>query len=125
MGMSQTLGKERISGSPVRDSSVRYEVRNGASVVTYKAENPEGWTPIMKRRFVSKPQEKGDGTRHNPVFSNNEVLRLDFAKDIRYTLRNGTPVVTFRKGMTNNSYQWSPIVPSSPIAKRTRTKFKT
>ena len=68
---------------------------------------------------------KGNGTKRNPVRSNDEVLQLCHAKEVTYAQLNGTPGLTFRSGKTMHSYQWSPIAPASPIGTSTRTKFKS
>ena len=53
-----------------------------------------------------------------------EILQLDYVKEVKYVERNRTPGLTFRRGKTNHSYQWIAIVPGSPVATRTRTKLK-
>ena len=56
--------------------------------------------------------------------SKDEILQLDYVKEVKYVERNGTPGLTFRSGKTNHSYQWIPIVPDSPVTTRTQTKLK-
>ena len=56
--------------------------------------------------------------------SKDEILQLDYVKEVKYVELNGTPGLTFRRGKTNHSYQWIPIVPGSPVATRSRTKLK-
>ena len=68
--------------------------------------------------------DNGDGSKRNPVRSKDEILKLDYAKEVKYVQWNGTPGLTFRRGKTNHSYQWIPIVLGSPVATRTRTKLK-
>ena len=52
--------------------------------------------------------DNDDGSRRNPVRSKDEILKLDYAKEVKYVQRNGTPGLTFRRGKTNHSYQWIP-----------------
>ena len=107
-------------------NSVVYEERNGVPGVKFAVETHEEWTPVTKAKEVKRPLPgKGNGTKRNPVRSKDEVLRLCHAKEVTYAQLNGTPGLTFRSGKTMHSYQWSPIAPASPIATRTRTKFKT
>ena len=76
-------------------------------------------------RYIKKSTaDNGDGSRHNPMRSKDERLQLDYAKEVKYVERNGTPGLTFRRGKMNHSYQWIPIVPGSPVATRTQTKLK-
>ena len=71
--------------------------------------------------------DKGDSSKSNPVRSCDDELQLGSAKEIKYTQLhvNGTPGQTYRKGKTNHSYQWIPIMPDSPVATRTRVDSKT
>ena len=76
-------------------------------------------------RYIKKSTaDNGDGSRHNPMRSKDERLQLDYAKEVKYVERNGTPGLTFRRGKMNHSYQWIPIVPGSPVATKTQTKLK-
>lgn len=105
-------------------SSVVYEERNSIPGVKVVNEDREEWTPVVKRKGERRQFSKGDGTRCNPVVSDKE-LRLAFAKDIAYQEVDGTPGLRFRKGRSNHSFEWTPIVPDSPIASRTRIKLKS
>ena len=107
-------------------SSVVYEGKNHVPGVNFKtAENQKGWTPVVKKNYeAKKPMDKGDGSKSNPVRSCDDELWLGSAKEIKYTQLNGTPGLTYRKGKTNHSYQWIPIMPDSPVATRTRVKLK-
>ena len=105
-------------------SLVKYEERSHIPGVRFVVENHEGWTPIVKGSEKKNTADNGDGSRRNPVRSKDEMLKLDYAKEVKYVQRYGTPGLTFRRGKTNHSYQWIPIVPGSPVATRTRTKLK-
>ena len=106
-------------------SSVVYEEKCSVSGVKYVAANSEGWTPVVKRNLKERTVDKGDGSRQNPTRAKDEVLRLDYAKDVHFAQVNGTPGLTYRRGKTNHSYQWIPIIPGSSIATRTQTKLKS
>ena len=57
--------------------SVVYEERNGVPGVKFAVETREEWTPVTKAKEVKRPLPgKGNGTKRNPVRSNDEVLRL-------------------------------------------------
>ena len=79
-----------------------------------------------ERKGEVRKFRKGDGTRINPVISNDKELSssLASARDIKYHDLDGTPGLMFRKGKTNHSFQWIPVdlAPDSPIASRTRDK---
>ena len=102
---------------------MKYEERSHVPGVRFVVDNHEGWTPVVKGSEKSTA-DTGDGSRRNPVRSKDEKLQLDYVKEVKYVERNGTPGLTFRRGKTNHSYQWIPIVPGSPVATRTRTKLK-
>lgn len=106
-------------------SSVVYEEIDSVPGVKYVAANSEGWTPVVKRNLKERTVDKGDGSRRNPTRAKDEVLQLDYAKDIRFAQVNGTPGLTYRRGKTNHSFEWMPIIPGSPVATRTRTKLKS
>ena len=80
-------------------------------------------------RQLSKGRKRKDlwSKEMAPRVTSDAVLRLDIAKEITYmyTQLHGTPGLTFRKGKTKHSYQWSPIIPDGPVATRTRTRFKS
>ena len=105
-------------------SLVKYEEKSHVPGVRFVVENREGWTPVVKGSEKKNTADNGDGSRRNPVRSKDEILKLNYAKEVKYVQRNGTPGLTFRRGKTNHSYQWIPIVPGSPVATRTRTKLK-
>ena len=60
--------------------------------------------PVVKGNEKKSTGDNGDGSRHNPVRSKDEILQLDYAKEVKYVQRNGTPGLTFRRGKTNHSY---------------------
>ena len=64
-------------------------------------------------------------SRHNPVRSKDEMLKLDYAKEVKYVQRNGTPGLTFRRGKTNHSYQWIPIVPGAQLLQELELSLKS
>ena len=64
-------------------------------MVEYRKE----WTPVVKGS-EKNTAHNGDGSRCNPVRSKDEILKLDYAKEVKYVQRNGTPGLTFRRGKT-------------------------
>ena len=116
-------------------SLVVYDERNDVPGVKFVAEDGEGWTPVVKGKDVynrsakggkeKEPTVDGDGSIDNPRNSKDEKLQLYRAKEIKYVEMNGTPGLTYRKGRTKHSYEWTPIAFGSPIATRTRTKLKS
>ena len=101
-------------------SLVKYEERSHVPGVKFVVENCEGWTPIVKGSEKKNTTDNGDGSRRNPVRSKDEIL----SKGSQVCTTEWHPRMTFRRGETNHSYQWIPIVPGSPVATRTRTKLK-
>ena len=55
----------------------------------------------MKGSEKKNTADNGDGSRRNSVRSKDEILKLDYAKEVKYVQRNGTPGLTFRRGKTN------------------------
>ena len=105
-------------------SLVKYETRSHVPGVRFVVENHKGWTQVVKGSEKKSTADNGDGSRCNPVRSKDKILQLVYVKEVKYVERNGTPGLTFRRGKTNHSYQWIPIVPGSPVATRTQSKFK-
>ena len=69
--------------------------------------------------------DNGDGLRFYPVRSKHEKLQLDYAKEVKYVDRNGTPGLTFRRGKTNHSYQWIPIVPGPQLLQELELRLRS
>ena len=86
-----------------------HDERSHVPGVRFMVENHEGWTPVVKGSEKKSTADNGDGSRCNPVRSKDEILKLDYAKEVKYVQRNGTPGLTFRRGKKNHSYQWIPI----------------
>ena len=82
--------------------------------------------PVVKKRNheAKKSMDKRDGTKTNPVISCYDELWLGFAREI--TAASGFDYVRHKvhSAQWNHSYQWIPIMSNSPVASRTRVKFK-
>ena len=69
-------------------SLVKYEERSHIPGIRFVVKNCEGWTPVVKVSEKESTAYNGDGSRRNPVRSINEILQLDYAKEVKYVQRS-------------------------------------
>ena len=103
--------------------SVVYELKSDQPGVKVSKDGNEEWIPVAKKRRKRTYKRKEDESE--PVSASDDSgdeLKVKFAREVRYKVKDGTPGLKIRRGNTMQSWKWTPIAPS-PIANRTRSRI--
>ena len=86
----------------------------------FTRDDDDEWVPVVKkkRRKRREPESESESVSDD----SGDELRVKFAREVRYQVKDGTPGLRIRRGNTMHSWKWTPIAPS-PIATRTRSRI--
>ena len=102
--------------------SVVYELKSDQPGVKVSKDGNEEWIPVVKKRRKRTCKRKDESEPVSVSDDSGDELKVKFAREVRYKVKDVTPGLKIRRGNTMQSWKWTPIAPS-PIANRTRSRI--